>query len=91
MSRFLTRNNRSSEMLVDFVGKVENYEQDIAVVFSRIGLPRPDSLAHANPSKAKSFSYFYRNPDDIRVIYDKYRSDFDLFGYTLESGLERLD
>ncbi len=72
---------KSGELLVDFVGKVENISEDWEKVCDQIGI-RP-TLPHANQSK-RQFENLrnYWDQDSLRFAFEKYREDFDMFGYT---------
>ncbi|MGB0429903.1 MAG: sulfotransferase family 2 domain-containing protein [Bacteroidia bacterium] len=66
---------------VDFVGKLENFDQDIKTVFSNIGIPFKSSL-HLNKT---DIGYAYQKAYTTKLkeqIAKKYAADIDAFGYT---------
>lgn len=80
------------QILVDFVGRVENFDDDIAFIFNQIGLPAVRQMKKRNASQKtiQKLSDYYSSKDDLLVIYDKYRSDFDILGYSIEDSIARL-
>jgi hypothetical protein len=78
-----------NQLLVDFVGRVENFDVDIATVLNHIGIDPPSEIKQKNTSKVqgKTFIDFYQTEDDLRVVYEKYKHDFDLFGYSLDEAI----
>jgi hypothetical protein len=78
-----------NQLLVDFVGRVENFDVDIATVLNHIGIDSPSEIKQKNTSKVqgKTFIDFYQTEDDLRVVYEKYKHDFDLFGYSLDEAI----
>lgn len=70
-----------NELLVDFVGKQESLDQDIATIRSKVGLsgasvPRTNATA----SKVEPKNY-YASQADLDLVYERYRADFEAFGY----------
>ncbi|UHD14548.1 sulfotransferase family 2 domain-containing protein [Thiocapsa bogorovii] len=76
----------SFRLLVDYVGRVEHFDRDIVEVFQRIGLPPPECISPRNTSsnELQRLHQFYSSEDDLAVVYENYRSDFEIFGYSLE-------
>ena len=81
---------RPTRLLVDYIGKVENFARDIAYVFERIGLPVPKRVEKKNVSQneTQKLADYYSSEEDLSYVYEKYKRDFDLFGYSLEEGIE---
>ena len=71
--------NEQDELLVDFVGKFENLEQDFKQVANNLQLPQLE-LPHLKPSKHKDFRNYYSNRTR-QLIYDCHRQDIALFDY----------
>ncbi|EGV19405.1 sulfotransferase family 2 domain-containing protein [Thiocapsa marina] len=87
MTKLLTEPSGGSfRVLVDYVGRVEYFDRDIAKVFQRIGIPPPENISPRNTSSnmLKGLHHFYSSEDDLAVVYEKYRSDFEVFGYSPE-------
>ncbi|SEN43911.1 sulfotransferase family protein [Halomonas caseinilytica] len=70
----------------DFVGKIENLEEDLAAVNSKIfggDLDRNILKGNFSPKKtsAKDKVAEYYTQEMLDMVYDSYRKDFELFGY----------
>ncbi len=64
---------------IDFLGKFETLEQDFEKIRHRFDLP---PLRHANQSAGQHEDWRdYYTPKTARLIYQKYREDFERFGY----------
>lgn len=69
-------------VLVDFVGRFENLQQDFDVVCERIGRPVV-VLPHSNPTKHEDYRHYYKDKD-VDVIAHWYKKDIEHFGYTFD-------
>lgn len=66
-------------LLVDFVGRFERIADDMARVFERLGLDRPE-LPHLNRSDRSPYRRYYT--DDLRLqVENMYEDDLVRFGY----------
>jgi hypothetical protein len=73
---------------VDFIGRFENYFEDLHVIFSKLGLEKClDNCPHINKN---SFYYqrphyleFYKDKQFRRLIRPKFAIDAELFGYDI--------
>jgi hypothetical protein len=93
MSHLLTETAESGpRVLVDFVGRVEHFDRDIATVFDRIGLPLPERIDRRNESGqiGQRLRDFYRSEEDLEFVYRLCPEDFELFGYSLEDAVAEL-
>ena len=67
----------------DFIGRLENFTQDIQVVFNKIKAPEyiyKYITGKMNESKRKEIKFNWTD-ELAEKIYEKYRSDFEAFGY----------
>lgn len=65
---------------IDFIGRMENFEADLAEVLGIIGVPVAE-LEKKNASKArKSYQEYYKDAD-IERVYKLYQKDCQIFGY----------
>ncbi len=65
--------------VVDAVCRFERLEADLAGVRTRLGLP-DGPLPHANASRHRPYRELY-TPELQDIVYDRFREDFELFGY----------
>jgi hypothetical protein len=71
--------NDNGEKVVDFVGKVENINQDFAKLLDIINYPKKESLSKENINKNRKSVIF--DQEIKEKIVDIYSEDFKLFGY----------
>ena len=70
-------------LLVDFIGRLENFDEDIQEVFRRIGLEL-ETVPHHNRSGHRHYSTFY-TPDTELIVRERFKRDIEYFGYEFES------
>jgi len=76
-SSFLSDNDGT--MLVDFVGKFENLEDDFQVICDRLGIRNKLPRRNSSQRRPNYMSYY---DDELReIIYKSHKKDFDTFGY----------
>lgn len=68
------------KVLVDFVGRFENLEEDWSHVCSRLGFYYP--LPHANKVEGRSHYRDYYTPEVRRVVEEHQKHNLDRFNYT---------
>ena len=74
--------DESGDLLVDFIGKLENFERDLPEVFSRIGLEL-EAIPRKNSSDHRHYSAFYA-PDTEMIVRERFKRDIEYFGYEFE-------
>lgn len=68
----------------DFIGRVENFEHDMAHVLDQIGAPerlREGLNKRSNSTGANSKRGHYYTPELKKLVYDRFQGDFEEFGY----------
>jgi hypothetical protein len=69
-------------LLVDFIGRVENFETDIRKVLDRIDIGQR-AIPHENRSSHKHYSEMY-TPDTEMIVRERFKRDIEYFGYEFE-------
>lgn len=70
-------------VLVDFIGRYENLEEDFHTVCDRIGIPAP-RLAHKRQAKGRKSYHTYYTEETMALVQERFHPDIELFGYTFE-------
>jgi chondroitin 4-sulfotransferase 11 len=73
--------DEKDNLLVDFVGKVENIEADFQHVCNELGIKRHVKLPHINKSVHGDYREYY-NKNTQLIIAKVYEKDIERFGYT---------
>jgi hypothetical protein len=73
----------SGRLLVDFVGRFENWTVDTAAVCERIGI-RVDKWPRQNPSRHRHYSSYY-DAETAAIVAGRFARDIAAFGYRMDS------
>lgn len=70
--------NENGDLMVDFLGKVENISDDFEFLKRKLNLI--GRLPKKNTSSHKNYQHYF-NEETAQLVRDFYAKDFDLFGY----------
>lgn len=74
--------NDAGEVFTDYIGRFENFENDIRVVFDALRIPVvKQRVTHANRSTRHPTQSYYGDAE-VQIIRDAYECDFEAFGYS---------
>jgi len=68
---------------VDFVGRTENFDHDMAVVRERLGLPALEAAPQRNRTPHAHYSEYYNDATRAKVA-EVFADDIEAFGYTFD-------
>jgi Sulfotransferase family len=73
------------KVLVSFIGKVESLEKDFAQITASIGMAQ-SAVPPKNVSRSRVRLRDYYRGADFDYVFDRYRADFETFGYDRSPG-----
>jgi hypothetical protein len=77
--------DKNGEVLVDFIGRFENFGQDLSHVFDMLGLEVSQlEIPHENRSAHSHYSEMY-TPETRKIVRKRFRKDIEFFGYEFET------
>lgn len=83
-SQSMMFNDENGNSLVDFIGKLEDFQTDFDIVTSSIGI-REIKLPHRNKSKKLQMQYKnYYNNNSKKMIEEQFKDDLNLFNYAFD-------
>ena len=74
--------DKNGNLLVDFIGRLENFDEDVREAFSRIGIELK-TIPHKNRSRHKHYSEFY-TPETEMIVRERFKKDIEYFGYQFQ-------
>lgn len=81
LSGFVCDDNGAGRVILDFVGRMENLNEDLATVCNNIGVAMPENLPVLNKSTREPDYRKYYNETTIQIVSDVYALDLQRFDY----------
>jgi len=75
--------DKSGDLLVDFVGKVENIADDWPKICAQLGIKATLSVENRSARRFADLRKYWSR-EDLEFAARKYREDFELFGYSID-------
>lgn len=72
--------NPSLEQTVDYIGKVETFNEDLSFCFDKMGIDLPKIL-HENASEGRKSYREYYDEECLDIVSSVYEKDIEKFGY----------
>jgi Sulfotransferase family len=74
--------NIDKEIIVDFIGKIENFEDDLNKIKKHLKIDF--HVPHINTSSHKNYQEYY-NEETMLAVKNAYRQDIEMFNYKFEN------
>ncbi len=72
--------DKDGKLLVNFMGKFENFQEDLSLIFEKLGISETPELPHLNQTNRKSYKDYYTNRAK-NLIRERYAKDIETFEY----------
>ena len=72
--------NPHGDVIVDYIGKYENLQDDWATISSRLGIDRELPQVNVNRNKTRHYTEYYSRKTR-NTIYERFAIDIEYFGY----------
>ena len=73
--------DHDGEMLVDRIGRLENFQTDANDILDQLGLAGSLQLGHHNRSKRLPTGHYFADAEAVEMVADIYAEDIKLLGY----------
>ncbi len=82
LSQYVQMTDYKNRLLLDYVGKLENLEEDWKTVCERVGIEhKPLTQHNSTDEKIKKVDSIKYSKKSIEIIKERYKMDFQLFNY----------
>jgi hypothetical protein len=81
--------NSREELMVDFLGRFENFEEDLNKLLKKLGIQNRKNIPYVNQTRTPKQRiikpyWMYYNKETKKIIEQKFEKDIKLFGYTFD-------
>ena len=76
--------DHDGSVLVNRIGRLEDFRRDCAQIFSSLGLGLDQLPGHSNRSKRQSLRHYYSDRESIEMVADIFVEDIDYLGYKFD-------
>lgn len=73
--------DKDLSLQVDFVGHVENFQDDYSHVLENIGKTKKDTVMKKTPKRYNIQEYY--NQESLNIVNELFKKDFEVFGYEM--------
>lgn len=80
-SQYLFITDKEENLIPNFIGRFENLNKDFKKVCKKANVKKIPQLPHRNRSKRKRDYRDYYDKETKRLVQERYKKDFEIFGY----------